>query len=70
MEQERLFRLAVDAINVHASHEGGRGWRVGIRARRGDEEWSDVAGRDYTYLSTDELLDVIAAELERIFERP
>lgn len=67
--QERLFRLAVEALNVSAVHEWNRGWRVTIGARRQDEEWSDAGRRTYTYLTTEELFDVIVAELERIFGR-
>lgn len=66
-DQSRLFRLAVESVHVHCVHEWNRGWRVGIGSRRGDEEWEQAEKRSYTYLSTPEMVDVIHAELERIF---
>jgi len=68
MHQERLFRLALDALNVHAYHMGQQGWRVTIGGRRGDEEWADARTRVYEFLSTPELFDVIVVELERLLD--
>jgi hypothetical protein len=65
--QDRLFRLAIESVHVHAVHEWNRGWRVGIGARRGDEEWEQAEKRSYTYLSTPEMADVVCSEWARIF---
>lgn len=62
METERLFRLAVDAIDISAHHEGRDGWHLRVRFRRADESWGDVEPTVYSHLTTSELLDVITAE--------
>jgi len=68
MGQERLFRLALETLNVHAVHMGQQGWRVTVGGRRGDEEWADTRTRVYDFLSTPELFDVIVVELERMLD--
>jgi len=68
MSQERLFRLALDCLNVHAVHMGKQGWRVSVGGRRGDETWEDARTRVYEFLSTPELFDVIVVELERLLD--
>ena len=67
-DQERLFRLALDALNVHAIHMGRQGWRVSIGGRRGDEDWPAAQTRVYDFLSTPELFDVIVCELEQLLD--
>jgi len=63
MDQQRLFRLAVEAIAVNA-HRGPDGsWQLVIRTRRGDELWADVDGDTYDHLSTTELADVVSIVL-------
>lgn len=64
--QQRLYRLAVEAIALTAWWEPGRGWQVALRLRRGDESWSDSERADYSVLSSPELVDVIGAELARV----
>lgn len=64
MTQERLFRLAVESGHVQFTHEPGRGWRLYVTLRRGDELWSEVRGDLYEGLSTSELLDTIAVVLD------
>ena len=64
MHQERLFRLAVEAGNLWFRHEPGRGWVLRVQFRRGDEAWDDAYSEQYAGLSTRELLDVIATELD------
>lgn len=61
--EQRLFRLAVEAITVNAHYEMGQGWRVIICTRRGDETWQEAVQEAYCCLRTDELEDVIAASL-------
>lgn len=63
MQQERLFRLAVEAVVVQAHFVPGEGWRLHITTRRGDEEWSDAVARWYDRLTTPELADVLEADL-------
>lgn len=65
MRQDRLFRLAVEALGFNAHHEPGRGWRLAVVVRRGDEHWDDAHKELYEALSTPELADVIAEELAR-----
>lgn len=64
-EQERLFRLALDALSVSARYVGGKGWEVVIQARRGAERWEEAEKRSYDHLTTPELMDVLCADLER-----
>lgn len=65
--QERLFRLALEAVHVQMQFEVARGWKLVVGARRGDEEWPDAERREYTHLSTPELVDVLECELGRLF---
>ena len=64
-DQERLFRLALEALSVRASYRPGKGWELVVNSRRGDETWEEAPSRTYTHLSTPELFDVIVADLER-----
>lgn len=66
MGQERMFRLAVDAVSVSARYSGGHGWELVIQARRGEDRWEDAEKRTYDHLSTPELGDVLCSELCRI----
>jgi len=61
--QERLFRLAVDAVTIQANHDAGEGWRLVVITKRQDEQWADAVRSEYSRLSTEELLDVIDSEL-------
>jgi hypothetical protein len=66
MEQQRLYRLAIEAVtwNAHRDHWGR--WAVSLRARRQDEGWGDGEWRVYDGLTSAELADVQGAELERL----
>lgn len=66
MRQERLFRLAVEAGTVTFGHEPGKGWRLVIAVRRGDELWQDAARDIYEGLTTVELLDTVYAHLDAV----
>ena len=68
-EQSRLFRLGLEAVTVHASWSWPGGWQLRIGGRRQGESWDDAPIRDYSHLATDELVDVIHCELERLLER-
>lgn len=63
MDQERLFRLAVEVVHVACYFEPGRGWRLEIGARHQGEGWVDADRQSYTCLSTDELVDTIDGAL-------
>jgi len=65
MGQERMFRLAVDALSVSARYHGGHGWEVVIQVRRGEEKWEDAEKRAYDHLSTPELADVLCSDVCR-----
>lgn len=64
MDQERLFRLAHEAIAISARFVAGHGWEVHITARRGDETWEQARKGVYSHLSTYELYTAITSELE------
>ena len=64
MQQDRLFRLAVEAGSINFRHEPGRGWVLNIVLRRGDEDWSSIQPETYSHLTTVELLDAVAAHLD------
>lgn len=63
-QEQKLFRLAVDAIMISAHYERGFGWVCVIKLRRGDEDWHEnVEGDRYDGLTTEELVEVIDAHL-------
>lgn len=64
MRQERLFRLAVESGSITFMHEPGKGWRLTVACRRGDETWLEAKTEVYEGLSTAELLDTIYASLD------
>lgn len=66
-DQQRLFRLALDAVAIDAHYEPPNGWSLNVRARRGDESWQEGHHATYRPLTSSELVDVIVAELETIF---
>lgn len=66
MDQLRMFRLAVEAVNVQCVHVPGQGWRLSVGARRQDESWPEAGRDEYCNLSTDELLDVLLEVLPRL----
>jgi hypothetical protein len=61
MEQARLFRLAPEGINLSAYYEGGHGWTLIARMRRGDETWDAGTDERYSHMTSPELADVLAA---------
>lgn len=63
VQEQRLFRLAHEAVSITAAYVGGQGWSVTVRLRRGDESWSDAYSAQYSHLSTSEMVDVIECEL-------
>jgi len=65
VEQERLFRLALEALVIRASYRAGAGWELTVRARRQDESWAECPERLYTRLTSPELADVLCSEVVR-----
>ena len=65
MDQQPLFRLAVEAMAMSARFVPMEGWHVVLTARRGDEEWAASERRTYTHLTSEELVDVLEAEVAR-----
>lgn len=66
MEEARLFRLAYEAGSITFGHVGGQGWTLTATFRRGDESWSEARPVTYSHLSTEELVDVIEAEIVKL----
>lgn len=66
MDQERLFRLATEAVTFSAHRDALGRWAVTLRARRGDEDWDQGLWETYELLSSEELADVVEAVLERV----
>lgn len=62
-EQERLFRLGLEAVHVSCIYRFNRGWLVTLSARRQGEMWSEGHERTYSDLSRDELVQVVGDEL-------
>ena len=65
MQQERLFRLAVEAMHLQCTFEGSSGWRLNVAYRRQDESWPDAYRVCYSHLSSTELADALGEELTR-----
>lgn len=66
MDQIRLFRLAVESLNIQATFVPGHGWRLSAGARRQDETWSEAQRDEYSGLTTPELVDVLLEALPRL----
>lgn len=60
--QQRLFRLALEAIVIQAFYEPAEGWRLRVITHRQGEPWTDADETLYFRLSSSELADVLAAE--------
>lgn len=62
-DQPALFEAAVEAVSVGAfwTHPGG--WSASVVARRSGQCWHLAARSEYGQLSSDELVDVLLAEL-------
>lgn len=59
MIQDRLFRLAPEAMHLQATFVAGRGWHLSFVCRRQDEQWPEALRDTYDSLSTPELMDVV-----------
>jgi len=65
MQEQRLFRLALEALVVNCFYEPSEGWRANVIAHRQGEPWSDAEESMYFRLSSAELMDVICEEVSR-----
>lgn len=63
--QMNLTGTGVDAFHIQCLHHFAEGWSVRVGARLNGQTWSQADVREYSFLSTSELLDVLAAELDR-----
>ncbi len=63
MLQDRLFRSAVEDVQVSCHRGDGGYWCLRVAARRGSEGWDTADVQTYEVLSTDELEDTAAAAL-------
>ena len=67
MHEPRLFRAPHAGVVIQAQHvPAERGWRLIVRLRRDDESWDAGYRADYSHLTTDELVDVLHAELGQL----
>ena len=64
MIEQRLFRLAPEAIVSTAVFDPGDGWRVTVTMRRQDEDWDTAATRRFDHLTTTELVAVLSDTAE------
>lgn len=64
MQQDRLFRLAVEAGTINFSHVPGRGWTLTVKVRRGQELWDESPVELYEALTTVEMIDTVYASLD------
>jgi hypothetical protein len=65
-DQGRLFKLAVEALNVQMWYVPGEGFLVRVVARRQGDTWTEAERTEYTHLSAPELVDVVDSELGRL----
>lgn len=61
----RLFTAAPESVVIAGRWEYPAGWVVRVQVRRCDECWAHAHDAHYSSLNSDELLDVITAELAR-----
>jgi hypothetical protein len=62
-ESGRLFVGAPESVSLAAQYVVGHGWCCSIGIRAQFQTWADAARGEYEYLTTEELVDVIAAAL-------
>lgn len=62
--QGKLFQLAIEGVSVQAHYRHGHGWEVALTWRRQGEGWASDPWHRFDHLTTGEMLDVIAVELE------
>lgn len=63
--QMHISDLALDAVVIQANYRPGQGWDLALQARRNGQTWGDTTRRLYSYLTTDELLQVVDDEMAR-----
>lgn len=65
--QQRLWTPPVRGLAITARWEYPSGWVLVVRAVREGEEWASGWRTSYEMLTTPELVDVVFADLERVF---
>lgn len=69
MSNLRLFRTAVETVQVSAEASARGYWRLRILARRSGEGWSEAEESLFEELSTDEMQDALTGTLEALLGR-
>lgn len=63
-QEHRSLQLgAPEAVAVTASYVAGSGWQLAIGVRRQFQSWASASRGRYSYLTTEEMFEVIEAEL-------
>lgn len=62
-QQPRLFVTAIEALHLNVQHNGHEGWSMHMSYRRQGDAWGDSLPVFHGGLSTEELLDVVCAEV-------
>lgn len=65
--QMRLYRGAPEALTISCSWSLDGGWRATLACRRSGEGWDEADKASYDHLASAELLDVLLAELDRLY---
>ena len=63
MGQDRLLVGAPEAVHVAATYVVGTGWFVHLGLRRQFQPWAEATRSTYERLTTEELVQVLEAEL-------
>lgn len=63
MEQQRLYRLAHESIQISAIWQRSGYWTLDVRARRQDEPWAEADRLNYEVLDAAELADALDASV-------
>jgi hypothetical protein len=62
----RLFRGAHEDVQISCHATAGGYWRMRMAARRSGEGWAEADRAVYEGLTTDELVDVLEATIEKV----
>jgi hypothetical protein len=61
MDEQRLFRGAVDAFTVTAFRDARGYWFLHVKSRRSGESWDESEAVEYELMTTGELEDTLTA---------
>ena len=62
MKPERLFLGAPVVMHLNATHVAGCGWHLDVLMRLEGECWDDAYHATYSFLTSEELVDVVSSE--------